>query len=158
MTAPAVTVLDPRDEAVAEGIRALLHAAYEVEGALLGVADFPPLRRGLDSIREAAATFYGLHEGRRLVAVTEIEAAPHGGRHIGSLAVHPDRFRRGLATALLGHVLALPPAARFTVSTGALNAPAILLYHRLGFVVERRWATPREGIPMVTLARPAGPA
>jgi ribosomal protein S18 acetylase RimI-like enzyme len=155
---PLAIDLDPRQGTIAEEIRALLHAAYRVEGELLGVADFPPLARTAATIRSAPATFHGLREGERLVAVTEIEAADHGGRHIASLGVHPDRFRRGLARTLLRQVLGLPPPARFTVSTGALNAPALRLYRQLGFVEERRWLTPRESIPMVTLVRELPPA
>lgn len=145
--------LEHRDAAAAEEIRALLHAAYRIEAGILGVADFPPLARTAAHFAAADARFFGCREGGRLVAVTEIETPEPDHVHVGSLGVHPDCFRRGLGRGLLERVLERFPGRRITVSTGAANAPAIRLYEQLGFAIARRWATPEEGIPMVTLER-----
>lgn len=143
--------------AVAEELRALMAAAYAVEAALLGVADFAPLRRTAAHVAATDAEFVGIREEGVLVAAAELETlAPHH-THIGALVVRPDRFRRGLATALLGAVIATRPAHAITVSTGAANAPAVRLYERHGFALERTWTTP-DGIPMVTLRRDPAPA
>lgn len=138
--------------AIAEELRALMAAGYEVEARLLGVADFFPLHRTAEHVAATEAEFLGIREDGVLVAVAEIEAPAPGRTHIGSLVVHPSRFRRGLASALLDAVRAARPDHAITVSTGALNAPAIALYERHGFIVRERWATP-DGIPMVTLGR-----
>lgn len=87
------------------------------------------------------------------MAVTEIEQPEPDRIHIGSLGVHPDCFRRGFGRGLLERVVDRFPGRRITVSTGAANAPAIRLYEGLGFAIAKRWATPKEGIPMVTLER-----
>jgi ribosomal-protein-alanine N-acetyltransferase len=56
--------------------------------------------------------------------------------HVNNFAVHPQRRRQGIGTALLGHVLA--EAARMgaphaTLEVRASNASAIALYEASGF-------------------------
>jgi ribosomal-protein-alanine N-acetyltransferase len=56
--------------------------------------------------------------------------------HINTLAVAPAARRRGIATALLRHVLtdaAASGATKATLEVRASNTPAIALYERLGF-------------------------
>lgn len=56
--------------------------------------------------------------------------------HINTVAVTPAERRRGLATALLGHVFAEAAGRgvrRATLEVRASNGPAIALYERLGF-------------------------
>ena len=58
--------------------------------------------------------------------------------HINTLAVAPAARRRGIATALLRHVLAdaaASGATRATLEVRASNAAALTLYERLGFRV-----------------------
>jgi ribosomal-protein-alanine N-acetyltransferase len=58
--------------------------------------------------------------------------------HINNLAVLPDYRRRGVAMALLGHVLRQGVqlgAIRATLEVRRSNDPARLLYERLGFAV-----------------------
>jgi len=58
--------------------------------------------------------------------------------HINTLAVAPSARRKGLATALLRHVMADAAAAgasRATLEVRASNAAALGLYQRLGFHV-----------------------
>lgn len=140
---------------VAEAIRAVMFAAYQVEAALLGVADFVPLRRTAAHIATTDALFLGVSMAGELAGVTEIETPEPDHLHIGSLVVLPAHFRRGLATTLLRHVSDHHPAATVTVSTGIANRPAITLYERFGFREDRRWAT-ADGIAMVTLRRSPG--
>ncbi len=154
-SAAEVCELDHRDPELAEEIRAVLWHAYRVEAELLAAEDFPPLRRTAGEIAAAAARFFGTRVAGRLVAVTEIETEADEHVHVGSLGVVPEMFRRGLGRGLLEAALARFPGRRVTVSTGAANAPAIRRYEAQGFTIERRWQTPREGIAMVTLGRPA---
>lgn len=143
------------DPAVAEELRALMAVAYAVEARLLGVADFAPLRRTAAHVAATDAEFVGIREDGVLVAAAELERPEPAHTHIGALVVRPDRFRRGLASALLAALVRDRFADALTVSTGAANTPAVRLYERHGFAIERHWATP-DGIPMVTLRR--GPA
>ena len=143
--------LDHASPEVAEEIRSLMAASYEVEARLLQVADFFPLRRTAAHIAEERAEFLGVREAGALVAAAELEDPEPGHAHIGAMVVRPSEFRRGLASAMLRAIVAARPAHAITVSTGERNAPAIALYERHGFAVRERWTTP-DGIPMVTLA------
>lgn len=135
-------------------------AAYQIEGELIGVEDFPPLRRAATDIRATEATFFGCVENERLIAAAEVEEAKDGGPHIGGFVVHPSEFRRGIGSKLLNHVLQSLADSRTTVSTAALNRPALSLYEKHGFTVVRQWNI--GSIEMVTLeytalaADPAG--
>lgn len=56
--------------------------------------------------------------------------------HVLAMATHPDCRGRGIATALLAHVLASAARATCTLATlevRAGNVPAIALYERAGF-------------------------
>jgi ribosomal-protein-alanine N-acetyltransferase len=58
--------------------------------------------------------------------------------HINTLAVAPEARRRGLATALVRHIIADAAAAgatKATLEVRASNAAALALYQRLGFRV-----------------------
>jgi GNAT superfamily N-acetyltransferase len=149
---PDVVELDPTDPAVAEAIRGVMAAAYEVEATLLGVVDFPPLRRTAAQVAASDASFRGVWDGDTLAAVAEVERHASGQVHLGSLVVLPTHFRRGLASALLRSVLDTCPHDDLTVSTGVRNEPALRLYAAHGFADFRRWTT-ADGIPMVTLRR-----
>ena len=54
--------------------------------------------------------------------------------HVMNVAVDPDRRRRGIATALIGALLArVGPDAPVTLEVRRSNTGAILLYERFGF-------------------------
>jgi ribosomal-protein-alanine N-acetyltransferase len=54
--------------------------------------------------------------------------------HLMNVAVAPDRRREGIATTLLGEMLALTgPDGRVTLEVRPSNRPAITMYERLGF-------------------------
>jgi ribosomal protein S18 acetylase RimI-like enzyme len=125
-------------------------AAYREEARLLGVENFPPLRRTVEDLGRSSSIWFGLSLDGTLAAVLEIEEHP-ARLHIASLIVHPDFVRRGLATRLLRYLLDVEfPGQAFSVATGAANTPAIRLYEKLGFQIQQRWKT-GEGIAMVTL-------
>jgi len=152
----AVVALDATDPPVAAEIRDVMAAAYAVEAALLGVADFPPLRRTAAEIAASDARFFGIRDADDLVAVVEVERPETGRAHVGSLVVRPSHVRRGLASALLRSLVDADPGGDVTVDTGAANEPALRLYAAHGFVVVRRWTTGEGGIPMVALRRAGG--
>jgi ribosomal protein S18 acetylase RimI-like enzyme len=54
--------------------------------------------------------------------------------HICRMMVHPDYFRRGIASSLINFVSDLEDdVVKMTVTTGTKNTPAINLYKRHGF-------------------------
>jgi aminoglycoside 6-adenylyltransferase len=150
-----VVPLDPTEPTVAEAIRCVMAAAYEVEATLLGVVDFPPLRRTAAQVAASEASFLGVWEGDTLVAAAEVERRASGQVHLDALVVLPTHFRRGLASALLRRVLEGCPGDELTVSTGRRNLPALRLYLAHGFAAYRHWTT-ADGVPMVTLRRAGG--
>ncbi|MCT8389290.1 GNAT family N-acetyltransferase [Leuconostoc holzapfelii] len=57
---------------------------------------------------------------------------------IGSLAVHPNRQKQGIAQALLAHVLDMPGVVRFLLEVDEANENAMRLYEKMGFVAYYR--------------------
>lgn len=153
---PRIEPLDLGRANLAERLRRLWVAAYTVEARWLGVENFPPLSRTARDFRDAGSRFLGAFRGRRLVAAVELEARADGGRLIAGLVVDPREFRRGHASALLAHVLALPRAGPVAVSTGADNAAALALYRRFDFVEVARRRT-SIGVEVVDLRLPGEP-
>jgi GNAT superfamily N-acetyltransferase len=155
----SVLRLDHTKPEVAAAIHGVMMAAYRVEAGELGVEDFPPLRRTPAEVAGDGGWFLGIRVGGALAAVIGLEAGRAGHVRINSLVVVPERFRGGLAAALLREVVRTHADDCVTVSTGAGNMPALRLYAAAGFREERRWTT-GDGVPMVTLCRgaPAGPA
>lgn len=152
--APAVVPVDHRDPGVAEEIHALQQASYAVERDLVGAVDFHPLRLTAEDIRREPDTFLGAREGGRLVGAvsfTESEALVD----VGRLIVHPTHFRRGIASLLLEAVERhAGPGRRLTVSTAALNEPAVRLYQKHGYHIVERTVLP-DGLALVRLAKDA---
>jgi len=144
--------IDNTHAAESEKIRSLLFDSYSVEAAIIGVADFPPLRRSSDEIRKARSEFLGCVHLDTLVAVAELEIGGDGLMNIASFGVLPSVFRQGVGSNLLRHVLQSHGGFRVTVSTATRNRPAVSLYRKNGFRAEKEWRT-ECGIEMVTLAR-----
>lgn len=156
MTEYRTEPLDHASAEVAEAIHAVMKDAYGIEAGILGVADFPPLRRTAADIAGSGTGFVGIRLNGALVAVAELDDTATGGCQICSLVVSPARFRSGLATALLRDVVRFRPACEITVSTGVRNGPALQLYAAAGFCEQERWSTP-DGIPMVTFVHAGVP-
>jgi GNAT superfamily N-acetyltransferase len=119
--------------AAAEVVK-LQRASYRVEAELLGARTLPALKESPRRLRRTRESFLGAYEGERLVgAVSWIRSGALVDIH--RLVVHPDRFRRGIAGALLDALeLRQPGIERWVVATGEANAPARRLYERHGFV------------------------
>jgi ribosomal protein S18 acetylase RimI-like enzyme len=130
---PAVIVLDACQSEVAARIVELQWAAYAVEADLIGFRDIPPLLENADDVAGLDIEMLGAVEPQRLVAIVGYRRSAEV-VDIDRLAVHPSAFRRGIATALLDALHARErDATTFTVSTGALNTPAIQLYRAAGY-------------------------
>jgi ribosomal protein S18 acetylase RimI-like enzyme len=146
----------PLDLAAARDVEALLRvqrAAYAVEAELIGFGGIPALRETAADLAAVDETVLGREVDGRLVAAV-------GYRRTGDvlelcrLVVDPAAFRAGHASAVLDAVdEAEEGVVRTSVSTGALNEPALRLYARRGFrVVGEREVGP--GVRVALLQRP----
>lgn len=147
-----ISLLAHAEAHTAAQIQSVMFAGYSVEAGILGVEDFFPLHRTAAMIAASNTSFFGLEVDGVLIAVAEVDDHSPSESNIDALVVHPDHFRRGYGSALMAHVIEVRPSKDLTVSTGIVNAPAILLYERHGFREARRWSTP-DAIPMITLRR-----
>lgn len=137
----------------AERTRQIMAESYAEEARLLGIGDFPPLRRTAEEIFASDSIFIGCMIGSELVAVAEVEANGAAGQaNVAAFTVLPRFFRRGVGKALLDEVVLLFRERSITVSTAAQNFPAAGLYAKAGFRVVTIWRTP-DGIDMVTMRR-----
>ena len=150
--ADAIVRLYQADDGIAERIKALHDAAYAVEAQLLGLDEFPPLKRTLASYAESRSVFFGyMHEGC-CVGSIELETENLPVLEVSSLVVDPKCSRRGIATKLMTHVLSKAGTRRVIVSTATANYPAIKLYEGLGFRAVDQWKTD-DGIDIVQLEK-----
>ncbi|TMP43016.1 GNAT family N-acetyltransferase [Pseudoalteromonas citrea] len=142
--------LDNTKHTVATQIYDIFQASYQIEAALIGIAYFPPLARTIDDINAAQTQFYGYFEEQELAAIVEISMQDTV-LSIESLTVSPAFFRKGIARKLLCFVMEEYPFSRALVETAAVNAPAIALYKKQGFVAVKKW-TPAHGIEKVAMS------
>lgn len=147
-----VRALDLDDEEALEALVALQRASYRVEADLLGVETLPALTESGEQLRARGEEFLGAYDGPRLVGAVSWRRE-RGLLDIHRLVVHPDAFRRGVASRLLDALdAAQPGAARTIVATGAANDPARRLYERRGFAPYDERLAP-GGIPIVAYER-----
>lgn len=144
-----VGLVNHSDEAMADRIWSTFQVSYRIEAALLSVDSFPPLERSKESIQKSRGYFWCFERAGYLAGVLEAEKTPNG-FGICSLAVVPEFFRQGIASALLSHFLGEANAKSVIVTTARLNAPALSLYQRFGFVERASWNS-IEGIELVSL-------
>jgi ribosomal protein S18 acetylase RimI-like enzyme len=152
-----IVVLEHQKQEQAERICEVLRAGYRAEAALIGVEDFPPLRRTAADVAGSVAEFLGFLRPGGLVAVAEVLVAATRDVELASLSVDPRVARTGIGSALVRAVLARHAGRDCVVSTATDNLPAIRLYERLDFRIRSNETTP-EGIRKVILVRSAAPA
>ncbi|MCI3921434.1 GNAT family N-acetyltransferase [Paenibacillus sp. TRM 82003] len=89
-----------------------------------------------EKLQGSGETFVGCFEnGDRLVGAISYKLLDDGRTvDIHRMMVHPERFRRGIASKLLAAALTQPGLSKALVSTGTRNDPAVFLYQRHGFV------------------------
>lgn len=117
-------------------------ASYRIEAALLQVKfeDFPPLKRTIKDFQNSITSFYGFFKDENLAAVIEIDLI-NNTTDICSLVVHPTYFRQGIAKKLLEFAIELHNTDVIIVETGLANKPAIALYEKMGFVLQKKYMT-----------------
>ena len=132
--------LQNNDIETSSQIYSVFQLSYAVEAELLGVKDFPPLKRPLESYLNSSNDFYGYLENNLLAGVIEVERTD---KHIdiNSLVVRPKFFRQGIGRKLIEFTFNRFDSKLFIVETGVKNKPAIELYKKLGFKEKKQWNT-----------------
>lgn len=129
--------LSLEDTNIALQVLSLQLASYMIEAELIGMKEIPPLQDSIQTLQQAKETFLGHWEDGVLngaISYTREEDAAI----VCRMMVHPEHFRKGIASRLLETVFMEEPDARvFKVSTGKENLPAVRLYTRHGFVEKR---------------------
>ena len=134
---------------VAQELWALFQRAYAREAELLGIVNFPPLKRTAGSIRQSHGTFFGLSENGVLVAAAEVQSDDRI-LSIDSFVVDPQAFRQGYGSRLLQSLLEDSGYDRAEVETSTQNEPALRLYRKFGFREVARRET-ADGIEIIKL-------
>jgi GNAT superfamily N-acetyltransferase len=148
-----VAPLDLEDDATLQRLVEVQRAGYRVEADLIGAISLPPLHETPEQLRASGERFLGAYLDGELAGA--ISYKRDGATvDIHRLVVHPDAFRRGLATRLLDALEAEETGVgAWTVGTGRDNAPARALYERRGFRPTEVRIVP-GGIVWVRMDRP----
>lgn len=150
---PHIQRLDHRQPVVARQILALLGSAHEQESRRIGAE--PELQHSVEQIMGSAAIHIGAVEAEQLIGVVVVGPDEEPSQlELKWLAVREDCQRRGIARALVQHVLA-SGIASFAVTVAANNVGALALYTSLGFLPYRQGSLGVQAILVVKLRRSA---
>lgn len=150
-----IELLSHQEGPVAQRIHRLLVQAHEQETRLLNVEGIMPLDRSSADIQSSDDYFLGALLADKLVGVISVGLDDEPGQIlVKSLLVHAEHQRKNIASALVVEALRLGNGAAFSVITAEGNAPALALYHKLGFSVYKRGALGPAMLAMVKLRRP----
>lgn len=139
------------DASLAAALVSLQRASYALEAALIGDDRIPPLHEGGEQLCAWRGRWLTAWEGTELVGAAAWSA--HDDHvDIAKMMVSPTATRRGIATALLGRILAGASSRDVVVATGRDNQPALSLYAGHGFEWEAVDEVP-PGIQVVRLRR-----
>ena len=112
-------------------IHKLFQLSYKKEADILKVKKFPPLSRSVNDIFNSKNYFFAYFLKDDFLGIIELNDRVNV--HIQSLVVHPDFFRKGIASQLIDFVTIRFNKRTFTVETALGNYPAVKLYKRYGF-------------------------
>lgn len=128
-----IVKLNISDKSEVQNVLNLQLLAYKVEADLIEFDQIPQLNDTANLIMASKETFIGYKYGEELTGFISCEILDEE-LDICRLVVHPNCFRKGVASKLLEYVLhENPEINRYTVSTGSRNIPAIRLYEQFGF-------------------------
>lgn len=131
----------------------LQRAAFVTEGQLYDDPRLPALTETQDQLRAALGLALTARSGQRLVGSVRARA-DDGVLHVGRLVVAPDQQGRGIGAALLAAVERAggPEVHTAVLFTGHRSAGNLRLYHRAGYVEQRREPVD-ERVTLVHLAK-----
>lgn len=157
------TLLDLRQPALAVAAHDVLQQATTQETLRLGIQGFAPLARTLADLQASRDFFVGAWCGHTLAGVLSVGTDDEPDQIcITLLVVLPAMQRLGIGRALLQDALQRGGAdTAFVVLTAQANAPALALYHGLGFVDYRYGQIGGDdgpALPVVKLRRAPQPA
>lgn len=154
---------DLTDPCVLSRVHKLQRDAYRIEAEMIGCWQMPGLVESIDDLAATSEAFFAARvasgadaaaaAAREIAGVIATLVEPDPARPgaacvcISRLAVDPAMHRRGIARALVNHVLSRSETP-VIVSTGAANAPARRLYEHLGFRHARDSFTPDGLTPL----------
>ena len=128
-----IRLIDHQKHSVAEEMLKIQIPAYRKEAEIIGFEGIPQLSETIEDIKVSKEIFVGKYNKEQLLGFISYE---YEGTvmDICRLVVHPDHFRKGIASELLQHVLnTAHKGVSIIVSTGAKNIPALALYERHHF-------------------------
>lgn len=125
--------LDVKDLITAEKVVDVQKVSYKVEADMIGFQKIPPMLESVEKLMECTDVFHGCFIDDRLAGIAAYRFDDDHMR-ISRVAVHPDFFRKGVASGLIDHILLEREGYdRVVVGTGQKNVPAVTLYEKKGF-------------------------
>lgn len=120
------------DPGFARVLFSLQMASYALEAGIIGDDRLPPLREDVAGLAAWRGHWRTAWDGVDLVGA--IAWSCHDDRvDIHKLMVNPSAIRRGVASALVDHVLGCARGREVVVATGRDNTPAVSLFVKHGF-------------------------
>jgi len=125
------------DDLSGDGTRALLALHLQ------GMHDTSPPGQvsalDLSGLKAPEVSVWSARHGDQIIGIGALKALGGNCGEVKSMRTHPDHLRRGVAAALLDHIIATARAhgwTRLSLETGSGPAfePALQLYRRRGFV------------------------
>ncbi|MFD1738189.1 GNAT family N-acetyltransferase [Bacillus salitolerans] len=135
-TTNMISIIDFTNDRLVQELYQLQRASYLIEAKIINFDDIPPLLETLEDFRNCKEMFLGYFEEGVLAGAISFEKENRA-LTICRLVVHPNHFRKGIAQSLLHALEALEPKGSIQVSTGRDNEPAIKLYSKNGYTLER---------------------
>lgn len=125
-----------QDDLSGEDVRALL--AIHLAGMAENTPPEHVFALDLSGLRTPDITVWTLRDGGVLAGIGALKALGDGTGEIKSMRTHPDHLRKGVAAALLDHILdeaATRGYHRVSLETGVGDSfePALALYRKRGF-------------------------
>jgi ribosomal protein S18 acetylase RimI-like enzyme len=145
--------LSMQQTSIAKEVLIIQKQAYKKEAEWLEVKEFPPLTQTVHDLIDSDDTFWGYYKQGLLVGVISIEDH-HNYNHIqiSRVVVHPDQFGRRIGSQLVEFIINRHSGKKILVTTGKKNEPALKLYKKYSFSIEKEWDV-EKGLTLVQLVR-----